>query len=246
MLRRLVLPHPQPDQPPLQVQALVVWSPGKARLDAQLRATQLGRLETALQDLAGKLGKRPYTTVAAVERRVATLRKRHPARHFLTVCVGQREAGPTLTWQREEQRLASAAAVDGRYVLGTNAADLEANAMLTEAKRRDVPEKGYATLKGPLAIRPIYLHKQERILALVFCTMVALLVYALLELVVRRAGLQLSGQALLAQFAPLAVVVLVCTDGTTLRRLTGLAPPLTAILAALGWLRTDRYLTVHP
>ena len=76
--------------------------------------------------------------------------------------------------------------------------------------------------------------------------MVTLLVYALLGLLVRRAGFPVTGQALLAQFAPVTVVVLVCTDGTTLRRLTGLAPPLAAILAALSWPSADRYLTVHP
>jgi len=244
--RELLLPHPQPDQPALRVRALVVWSPGKARLDAQLRQTQLTRLEAALADLAGKLGKRPYTTHATVEKRVATLLRQHPARRFLTVQVGSGEHGLTLTWQRDEPRLEAAAAVDGRYVLGSSAEDLDATTLLTEAKRRDVPEKGYATLKGPLAVRPVYLHKQERILALVFCTMVALLVYALLELLARRAGIALSGRALLVAFAPLAVLVLVCPDGTSLRHLTGLAPPLATILAALGWPAPDRYRCIHP
>jgi hypothetical protein len=32
--RRLELPHPQADQPPVVLNALVVWSPAKARLDA--------------------------------------------------------------------------------------------------------------------------------------------------------------------------------------------------------------------
>jgi len=245
VLRPLLLPHPQADQPPLRVQALVVWSPGKARLDAQLRATQLTRLEAALTDLQGKLGRRPYTTVTAVDRRVATLLTRHPARRFLTVTVAASDAGPTLRWQQDTTALARAAAIDGRYVLGTNAGDCDANAMLTDAKRRDVPEKGYAILKGPLAIRPVYLHKQPRILGLVFCTMVALLVYTLLEVLIRRAGFPLTAQALLVQFAPLAVLVLVCRDGTSLRRLTGLAPPHRDILAALGWARTDRYLAVQ-
>ena len=40
--------------------------------------------------------------------------------------------------------------------------------------------------------------------------------------------------------------ILICSDGTSLRRLTGLAPPLSALLAALGWTNTDRYLAVHP
>ena len=64
----------------------------------------------------------------------------------------------------------------------------------------------------------------EQLLSLVFCTMVALLLFALLKLVTRRAGLPLLGQQVLAQWAALSVVVLVLLDGSTLRRLTGLAP----------------------
>jgi hypothetical protein len=90
----LVLPHPEPGRPGLRVQALVVWSPGKARVDAQVRAAQLDRLEAALADLASKLGRRPYTTVAAVEKRVATLLRRHPARPYRTRDGGEWRGRP--------------------------------------------------------------------------------------------------------------------------------------------------------
>lgn len=243
--RELTLPPPEPGRPPLRLQALVVWSPGKARLDAQLRATQVARLEAALQDLAGKLGRRPYTTETAVERRLTKLLGRHPARRFLLTTVGSADQGPTLTWRWETAALTAAATGDGRYVLGTTADDLLPDQLLAWSKERDVPEKGYARLKGPLAIRPVYLHKQERILGLVFCTLVALLLFTLLELLARRAGLTVSAERLLAQFAPLAVLVLRCQDGTCLRQLTGLSPPLQAVLDALGWAETRRYLAAH-
>jgi len=245
--RDLVVPHPDPSQPPLEVRALVVWSPGKARLDAQMRAAHLSRLEKALDQLAPKLGRRPYTTLSAVQTRVATLCKGHPARSFLTVQVA---GGPgtdtplTLTWARNADRLAQAAAVDGRYVLGTNASDLDAAQMLERSKQRDVPEKRFALVKGPLAVRPVYVHKEERVLGLAFCTMVAVVLFALLELVTRRAGLALSGQQVLAHCATLSVVVLVLHDGSTLRHLTGLAPPVAALLQALGWPPADHY--AHP
>jgi hypothetical protein len=249
VLRMLELPHPEAHKPPLQVQALVVWSPGHAHLDAQRRATLLGRLEAKPRDLASKLGRRPYLTSAAVEKRVTTLLAHHPARRFLRVRVGTTEQGPTLSWQRQEAELAAAAALDDRYVAGTTALDLDATTMLTYAKGRDVPEKGYARLKGPLAVRPVYLHKQERILALIFCVlrhrrMVAPLVFSLLELLVRRAGLTVSGPALLVQFAPLAILTLVFNDGSQLRRLTGLAPPIRAVLEVLDWADLQRYTTV--
>ena len=42
----------------------------------------------------------------------------------------------------------------------------------------------------------------------------------------------------------LAVVVLVLHDGSTLRQLTGLAPPVATLLRTLGWPDAARY--VHP
>jgi transposase len=246
--RRLLLRHPDPARPPLTVHALVVWSPGKARLDAGLRATHLTRLETALTDLAGKAGRRPYTTKATVGRRLATILARQPARQFVTVRIEEATEATEATapalrlvWTHDATALAKAAALDGRYVLGTNEPTLDPEQMLASAKRRDVPEKRFALVKGPLAVRPVYLHKQERIQALAFCTMVALLVFALLELLAHRAGFTVSGQTLLTQFASLAVLTLILHDGSALRRITGLAPPLAAILLALGFPPADRY-----
>lgn len=248
VLRSLDLPQEEPSQPPLRLRALVVWSPAKARLDAQLRATHLRRLEDALRDLAGKLGRRPYTTRAAVDKRVSTLLRHHPARPFLDVQVagGSADVPLGLTWARRAEELAAVARLDGRYVLGTNAAGLDAEQLLARSKRRDVPEKRYALIKGPLAIRPIYLHQEGRIRALVFCTMVALLVFALLELLAHRALLGQSGTSLIALFAPLSILALAFRDGSTLRRVTGLDPPQAAILEALGFPPAECYAIVHP
>lgn len=151
--RSLALPHPDPEQPALSITALVVWSPAKARLDVQLRTTQLTRLEDALADLTGKLGRRPYTTRTAVEKRVATLLRRHPARTYLqvTLCDGSDEEPLTLHWTRHEEALTEAARLDGRYVLGTTDPSLDADQILARSKRRDVPEKRFAALKANLA-----------------------------------------------------------------------------------------------
>jgi hypothetical protein len=243
--RELLLPSPEPGRPALRVQARVVWSPSKARVDAQVRTAQLHRLETALADLAGKLGRRPYTTVAAVEKRVATLR-RHPARPFVRVLVASDAAGPTLSWSREATAVAAAAALDGRYVLGTNDPTLTADEQLAVSQQRDVPEKRYATVKGPVAVRPVYLHNEERIVSLVFCTLVALLVFALLEWVARRACVPQSGTVLRERFSEARLLRLSFADGSRLRRVLGLDPPEGELLHALGWPPATRYTVVHP
>src|SRR5262249_38972078 len=116
----------------------------------------------------------------------------------------------------------------------------------SRSKRRDVPEKRYALIKGPLAVRPIYLHQEGRIRARIFCTMVALLVFALLELLAHRALVGQSGARLLAQFAPLSILALTFHDGSSLRRVSGLDPPQAAILEALGFPPAECYAMAHP
>lgn len=95
-------------------------------------------------------------------------------------------------------------------------------------------------------MRPICLHKEDRVRALVFCTMVALLVFALLELLLHRAQIDLSGRALIAQFTALGVVILIFQDGSQIRRLEGLTPPLADLLQRLGFPPASRYLTMSP
>jgi hypothetical protein len=95
-------------------------------------------------------------------------------------------------------------------------------------------------------VRPVFLHQEERILSLVFCTMVALLVFALLEWAARRVGEAASGTALLARFAELRVLVLCFRDGRRRRRVTGLDPFDAEVLHALGWPPATRYTVVHP
>jgi transposase len=241
VLRPLDLPHPEPGRPPLRLRALVVWSPGKARLDAQLRAAQLARLEAKLADLAGKLNRRPYTKRETVQKRLAQLLRHQPARPFLAVELAEADGALGLTWQRSDAALAEAAALDGRYLIVTNDATLPADDLLRLAKRRDVPEKRYEAVKGPLAIRPVYVHKQERVLGLVFCTMVALLVYALVELECKRVAVRRSAEALIAEFASLAIVVTRFRDGSRLRQVSGLQPSQTNLLQALGLPPLEHY-----
>ncbi len=75
-----------------------------------------------------------------------------------------------LTWVRQEEALAAAATLDGRYVLGTTAPEPDAATILRLATQRDVPEKRFALVKGPLAVRPLFVHKEGRVLGVVWAT----------------------------------------------------------------------------
>lgn len=71
-------------------------------------------------------------------------------------------------------------------------------------------------MKGPLQIHPLWLHKDERLISLVLVVMLALLVYCLLEHLVRQAQRDLTGRALLGLFGDYTVVSLQFADGSRL------------------------------
>jgi hypothetical protein len=199
--------------------ALVVNSTRKAILDATHRETLLTRLEATLADLAGKLNRGRYRRRAAVERRLATLLAAAGTarvRRLLQVCLHGTDDYLTLHVQRDAAALAQAAAHDGLYGLVTNDDSLDDEAMLAQTKGRDQIEKRIGICKGPLAVRPMFLEKVERIRALLFICLLALLVYSLLEQRARQAGLPLTGRKVLERFAVCSAVLTTFADGTTL------------------------------
>ena len=199
--------------------ALIVKSTRQATLDATHRQTLLTRREASLSDLASTLNRGRYRRRAAVEARLATLLVAPGTgrvRRFLTVQLSGTDGQVQLQVERDAAALAQAATRDGLYVLVTNDERLDNEAMLTQTKGRDRIEKRIGIFKGPLAVRPMFLEKVERIRAMVFMCLVALLVYRLLEQRARHAGLAVTGRKVLERFAVCSAVLTTFADGTTL------------------------------
>ncbi|MBI4673637.1 MAG: hypothetical protein HY741_18455 [Chloroflexi bacterium] len=98
-------------------------------------------------------------------------------------------------------------------------------------------------MKGPLAVRPVFLHTDARIEGLVFVTMVALLVRALLALQCQHAGVKLSVDRVLAEFAAWSAIDLRLTDGTHVRQVAEPTALQAQVMAGLGVPSCERYLT---
>ncbi|MDI6707504.1 MAG: hypothetical protein QME47_00185, partial [Candidatus Thermoplasmatota archaeon] len=60
-------------------------------------------------------------------------------------------------------------------------------------------------LKSTLKIRPIFLHKENRIKALVMITIIALMIYSIIELLCKRKGMKMSARKVLRKFEYLSV-----------------------------------------
>lgn len=238
---------PAPDHPEEKVEVftdrvLVMWSDGKARLDAQKRRTYLKRLLDGLENIRRQLNQGRYTQRDYVVERLASVRRGNPAKALVTFDLQGTDRSLHFKFHLDRDRLAAEQALDGRYALGTNAAYLSANEALTIFKAQDNAEKQFRTWKGPLAVRPVFLHTDERIEGLVFITLVALLVRALLRLQCQQAGLKLSPDRVLAEFAPWSVVDLTLSDKTHVRQV---APPTdlqNQVMTALGVPAYEHYL----
>jgi len=79
------------------------------------------------------------------------------------------------SFARDEKRIAAEAALDGIYVLRTSVSEGELSApdVVRAYKQLKEVERAFRTLKGPLELRPIHHHLEERVRAHVFLCMLA-------------------------------------------------------------------------
>jgi transposase len=225
---------------------LVLWSAGKQRLDEKKRKTHLKRLLNKLADMQKKLNTRRYKKRAYVEQRLVAVQQGNAAQGLVDIQLTGEDAALELTFRINRERLAAAQALDGRYVLATNADHLTANQALTLFKGQDGVEKRFRAVKGPLLVRPLFVRTDRRIEGLVFITLLALLVRATLERACRQAELSVTAERLFRGFATLQAVDLTWVDGSCQRRASEMTTFQAEVLRALDWPTPDSYTNPTP
>ncbi len=153
------------------------------------RERALDKAEAALMRVRNGLGGPHYKTKDDVDTRVAKI-LRADLTPLLKVTTGVDEHGkPTIAWTRNQTAIDTAAATDGIYALATNlpGADLRAVHVLRRYKAQEVVERRNRDAKSTLKVRPVFLHNDDRIDALISIVGLALLVYGLIEADLRRA-----------------------------------------------------------
>jgi uncharacterized protein DUF4277/DDE family transposase len=151
------------------------------------RERALQRAEEKLERVRNGLGGRYYKTRKQVDHRVGQILVGQVS-DLIEVRTATRKGRPTISWHRDEQAIAEASRADGVYALATNLSDrrLGANAILRRYKGQQIVERRNRDLKQTLRVRPIFLHKDERIHALVSIIGIALLVFGLIESELRK------------------------------------------------------------
>jgi transposase len=171
------------------VGCLVVLASGKRRLDAQLRETLIARIEQRLQEINGYLNKGKYKQKKYTQSQLDKALSKYPAiKGMLRADLYDNNGTLRLTWSRNSDVIDKAAIADGKYAILFSNPNRSTLDVFRRFKSRDRVEKRIDDIKGagPVVVRPIYLHKDERIRGLILGCMIALLVVSIVEMLVKR------------------------------------------------------------
>jgi transposase len=168
-----------------------IFSSEEAASVADARARRLDKAEAALGRIRNGLGGRYYKTKTQVDAKVAHILSDGVA-GLIAVTTGEQDGKPTITWTRDRTAIATAGALDGLYALATNLPNpdhgrLSALEVLKIYKCQWIDEQRHRDLKQTLHVRPVFLHNDTRIEALIAIIGIALLIFGLIEAELRAA-----------------------------------------------------------
>jgi transposase len=194
---------------------LVVLSGPMQQALRQTRRQNLRDLEVAIHQIQSKIGQKYYRSEKEINRRIATQLKKSPVGNLLKTQLKTSEAGKfELTWYLDANALETAQRADGRYLLVTNDFSLSYPQMLALYRKKDAVEKRFEVCKQDLRIRPLHVHSDERIRAMLLINMIALLVYSLLERQAEQHGLCLTARQIIARISTLQIQLIEAWDGS--------------------------------
>ena len=153
--------------------------------DARERALQ--KAEDALTRMRNGLGGRYYKTREQIERRVGQIIGSNIT-GLIDVTVTTHDRKLALDWQRNQPAINHAASFDGIYALATNLPGrLTAGHVLRLYKDQQIVERRHRDMKQTLKVRPIFLHNDDRVYALLSIVGISLLIFGLIEAQTRAA-----------------------------------------------------------
>ena len=172
---------PGSDGPSLMLRVAYIHSSEEATQVAEARERALVKADDALQRMRNGLGGRYYKTRAQVERRIGQIVGVNIT-GLIDVTVATRNGKLTLAWQRNQEAIATAASFDGIYALATNLPGrITAGQVLRLYKDQQIVERRHRDMKQTLKVRPIFLHNDDRVYALLSIVGIALLIFGLIE-----------------------------------------------------------------
>lgn len=204
----------------LPCRVIFVYSTADAKICAQTRQRDLGRLRAGLNKIAATVAKgHPRTQLTDIPRRVAKLLGHKAAAQYVhwelrpltpeeqaalpAPSRGCRRPTHCFVYTLDEAAAQADTEYDGLSVLVTTAPRTDsADSLFSKFKEQNFLETGHHQYKTPLAVSPVFLKSPRRVEALVCLLQIALQVYQMLERLYRQrvsADAPLSEQRLTAE-----------------------------------------------
>jgi hypothetical protein len=175
------------EQSALTLSVAYIHSSEEATQVADARERALEKAEDALARMRNGLGGRYYKTREQIERRIGQIIGPNIT-GLLDVNVTTDNDTLALTWQRNQEAITTAAAFDGIYALATNLPGrITAGQILRLYKDQQIVERRHRDMKQTLKVRPIFLHNDDRVYALLSIVGISLLIFGLIEAQTRAA-----------------------------------------------------------
>jgi len=175
------------------VRVFVVDSDERRAYEERQRTKAMRRVRDALAKVQTRVAKgrlqKPEKIGAAVER---AMQKNHGYRYY--------------AWELHEGRLeisehpvnlAREKKYEGKYLIQTDQVAMTPPEAVEHYKELSEVERGFRSLKDPLALRPIWHHAERRVKAHIFVAALAFLIERMLERALKDAGLSLSARSAL-------------------------------------------------
>src|SRR5436305_5712336 len=174
-------------QPALRLRVAYIHSSEEAAQVSAARERALAKAEDELTRMRNGLGGRYYKTREQIERRVGQVIGSNIT-GLIHVTVTASSDTLAVTWQRDHAAIADAAALDGIYALATNLPGrITPGQILRLYKDQQIVERRHRDMKHTLKVRPIFLHNDDRVYALLSIVGISLLIFGLIEAQTRAA-----------------------------------------------------------
>ncbi|MDG7022977.1 MAG: IS1634 family transposase [Nitrososphaerota archaeon] len=241
----------------MEARGIVVLSGRKAELDRKRRDEGIRSIESRLDGVRAKLNGRKWMNPEFVRKKVESVLKEGKQKnyaHLVRAEVKGDYESLSLASSVDEEAVRREERLDGKYVLATTLRGWTAERVVEGYRSRYLVESRIRNMKSDMAVRPVFLHGDDRIRALVFVSVLALMVYTLMEIMARRKGIgsvrrnrsaPITANQLLLLFGRIGLVELRLKDRSRLRVVQDLNVLQTRVLKRLGLPMPETYVRVQ-
>jgi transposase len=211
------------------------FSSKKQKDDAKSREKSIEKVKKIFDEIIPKLNARNYKKRDYCLEQIIKKASKFSAFSLFSYEIKEENGILSLSYNLDENAVKAEAALDGKYILITEDENLDSETVLTSYKTQNQIEQRFRHLKSHLKVSPLFLKKDNRIISLVFVTILALTVYSLLERLCRLANLKTTSFMLFQLFGNCFIVKTVLLNGEIITTPANLNPFQEKILEALDF-----------